>query len=204
MIRDREIAIITNCCTIGGIMKSLVIASILIFAPAVFAQRSASPNPAFWQSLKTLCGKAYAGKVVTAPANDSTFNGKKLVMHVFSCEPQKIKIKLLVGDDRSRTWLLYQYKDRLLLKHDHRKRDGKRDDVTDYGGWTTNSGTSTRQVFSADQETFSNTPAAATNVWWIDLAAGDHFTYNLQRIGTDRAYSLKFDISKAVPFLIDD
>jgi len=186
------------------IMKIFVIALLLISATGVFAQQSASPSISFWNSLQSLCGKAYAGSLQNAPANDTTFTGQDLSMHVFSCQPEKIKIALSVGEDRTRTWLIYFYEDRLLLKHDHRKKDGSRDEITNYGGWTTNLGSAKKQVFPADQETFSIIPDAASNVWWIDLEPGSHFIYNLQRIGTDRFFSLKFDTSKSIPFRVVD
>jgi hypothetical protein len=67
-----------------------------------------------------------------------------------------------------------------------------------YGGSTTNSGAASRQVFPADEETAKLLPAAAGNVWWIELAPGEYFTYNLRRIGTDRLFTVKFDLTKSV------
>ena len=67
-----------------------------------------------------------------------------------------------------------------------------------YGGLTTNVGIATRQMFPADQETVDTIPAAATNVWWIDLVPGEHFTYNLRRLGSERYFSIKFDLKTAV------
>ena len=155
-------------------------------------------NTAFWKELEKLCGKAYVGTVVAAPADDTTFKDKTLVMHVRSCEKDRIRIPFVVGEDRSRTWVLTRREDRLVLKHDHRHEDGKPDSVTMYGGSTTNVGTPVRQMFPADQETVNTIPAAATNVWWIDLVPGEHFTYNLRRIGTERYFSIKFDLRKPV------
>jgi hypothetical protein len=45
-------------------------------------------------------------------------------------------------------------------------------------------------------------PAAATNVWWVELVAGKFFTYNLRRIGTDRLFTIRFDLTKpvAIPY----
>lgn len=158
-----------------------------------------SPSDEFWSSLKKLCGKAYAGSTVTAPESDTTLKGKKLVMDVYSCQSRKIKITFIVGNDRSRTWVFYQSGDRLLLKHEHRLSNGTPDDVTNYGGWTTNQGTATRQVFPADEETSLIIPDAATNVWWVELMPGKSFIYNMQRLGTERLYSLNFDLSKEIP-----
>ena len=67
-----------------------------------------------------------------------------------------------------------------------------------YGGWTTNAGLATRQVFPADEETFNVIPAAAPNVWWIELVPGDYFAYNLRRMGSERYFSIKFDLKTVV------
>ena len=149
----------------------------------------------FWQSLQQLCGKAYKGTVVSAPANDTVFKDKVLIMHVRACEDATIKIPFFVGENRSRTWVFTKPNHQLQLKHDHRHKDGTPDSITQYGGRTTNSGTTTIQMFAADQKTANMLPAAATNVWWVELIPGKYFTYNLRRIGTDRLFSIRFDLS---------
>lgn len=152
----------------------------------------------FWTELQKLCGKAYAGALVSAPENDVAFKGKELVMHVRACDKNRVRIPFFVGADKSRTWVLTKKKDRILLKHDHRHEDGTPDKITMYGGWTTSGGATTRQMFPADQQTVDILPAAAANTWWIDLVPGEYFTYNLRRMGTDRFFSVRFDISKEV------
>ena len=158
-----------------------------------------SQSAIFWTELEKLCGKAFEGTVANAPADDTTFKDKKLVMHVRSCEKDRIRIPFFVGEDRSRTWVLTRRADRILLKHDHRHEDGTPDKTTMYGGWTTSGGTANRQMFPADQETADLIPAAATNVWWIDLTPNEFFSYNLRRMGTDRFFSIKFDLKKEIP-----
>lgn len=157
-----------------------------------------SPNAVFWSELQKLCGKAFAGTLAAAPADDTTFKDKTLLMHVRSCEKERIRIPFFVGDDRSRTWVLTQQNDRILLRHDHRHKDGTPDKVTMYGGSTTSVGMPTRQMFPADQETVNTIPAAAPNVWWIELVPGEHFTYNLRRMGSERYFSIKFDLKTTV------
>ena len=119
-------------------------------------------------------------------------------MHVRSCADNIIRVPFMVGEDRSRTWVFSREGERLQLKHDHRHADGAEDSITQYGGMTTNTGLSTLQVFPADQFTAQLLPAAATNVWWVELVAGKYFTYNLRRMGTDRWFSVRFDLSKEV------
>lgn len=178
-------------------IKFAVLTLIFLTTQSVFGQ--ANETNVFWSNLQKLCGKAFAGTVAAAPADDTTFKGKELVMHVRSCAKNQIKIPFFVGEDKSRTWVLTKMKNgRILLKHDHRHEDGKPDKVTMYGGLTTNSGSATRQMFPADDETVKVIAAAATNVWWIDLVDGDYFSYNLRRMGTERYFSIKFDLKKEI------
>lgn len=150
----------------------------------------------FWKNLKDLSGKAFEGQLVSAPANDD-FAGKKLVMHVLSADDETILIPFNVGDDRSRTWIL-KYKDgNIELKHDHRHEDGSNDKVTMYGGTSTNTGMPNMQVFPADQETVSVIPAAFSNAWWITVDS-TAYTYNLRRLGSDRVFTVSFDLTKEV------
>lgn len=150
----------------------------------------------FWNHLEKICGKSFAGEVVAAPSNDTTFKNKMLVMHVRSCNENIIRVPFMVGEDRSRTWVFSREGDLLQLKHDHRHPDGTVDSITQYGGMTSNTGLATLQVFPADQFTSQLLPAAATNIWWVELVEGKYFTYNLRRMGTDRWFSVRFDLSK--------
>ena len=118
-------------------------------------------------------------------------------MHVRSCKKNEIKIPFFVGEDKSRTWILSYKKDRISLKHDHRHKDGSEDEINFYGGITTNAGQSNIQIFSADQRTQKMIPAASTNVWWITLD-DKKFTYNLRRLGTERAFKVVMDITSPI------
>ncbi len=166
--------------------------------PEVNTEEEAKGVDLFWANINQLCGKSFEGKAISAPPNDTTFAGKRLIMDVRFCEGDIVKIPFSVGDNRSRTWVLKKEGDKILLKHDHRHEDGSEDQITQYGGWTTNVGTETRQVFPADQETTDLISYAAGNIWWIDLENGVKFTYNLRRMGTDRYFSVEFDLTKEV------
>jgi hypothetical protein len=158
--------------------------------------KTAIETEQFWNNLKELCGKSYEGQLVL-PENDEDFGGKRLVMHVRSCEENVIKIPFFVGDDMSRTWVLTLKDNRIQLKHDHRHEDGSPDEVTMYGGITTNAGQESIQAFSADEETKIMIPAASTNVWWITLDDKE-YTYNLRRLGTERVFRVVFDLSNEI------
>lgn len=173
--------------------------SIILFALSLplLAQETAG-SVQFWDQLKSHCGNAYEGQIIAGGQAGDAFTGKKLVMHVRACDDKIIRIPFFVGDDKSRTWVLTLKEDNtILLKHDHRLEDGSDDDVTMYGGRSTNTGLPTIQFFPADQETSDLIDYASNNVWWFTVDE-DAITYNLRRIGTDRLFSVKFDLSKTI------
>ena len=174
--------------------NSLLLVTLVVVLPSATIAQAQSPPSVFWSELQKLCGKAFAGTVAAAPADDVTFKEKALVMHVRACAKDQVRVPFVVGDDRSRTWVLTRKGDRIELRHDHRHADGTSDKVTMYGGWTTSVGMPTRQVFTADQQTVDVIPAAAPNVWWIELTPGETFSYNLRRMGSERYFSIKFDL----------
>jgi hypothetical protein len=157
-----------------------------------------SPLDQFWQNLHQLCGKAYEGRVLEAPPNDTSFTGKRLVMHVRSCTPSEIRIPLHVGEDRSRTWVLTRAAGSIRLKHDHRHEDGSEDKITQYGGDSGGGHSATKIELSADVHTASLIPEAKTNVWTVELHPGRMFVYALRREGTDRRFRLEFDLTTSV------
>lgn len=176
-------------------MKYLYSLLLIVICFQVKAQHDAA-SVQFWDKLSAHCGKAYEGKLVS-PASDSRFEGR-LVMHVRSCEEGRIRIPFFVGEDRSRTWVLTKNENNLIqLKHDHRHSDGTQDEVTQYGGKATNTGSLTTQFFPADQFTAELLPTAVGNVWWITVD-DTSFTYNLRRLGSETLFSVKFDLTKPV------
>lgn len=152
----------------------------------------------FWNNLSALCGRAFEGRLLTAPTNDD-FAGKQLIMHVRHCGTDTIMIPFNVGDNRSRTWIFTKQGNRIELKHDHRHEDGSHDAVTMYGGTSTNAGTANAQVFPADQQTRTIIPEAFSNVWWVTVS-DSAYTYNLRRLNTERIFTVSFDLTKPVAF----
>lgn len=155
-----------------------------------------SPGEVFWQKLKEHCGRAYEGRMPEG-ASTKDFEGKRLIMHVRSCEDGEIRIPFFVENDRSRTWVFTFEDGRIKLKHDHRHEDGKPDTITQYGGTAANHGSASMQIFPADQETAQLIDYAIGNVWWVTLNETE-FSYNLRRVGSDRLVSVVFDLSKAI------
>lgn len=176
-------------------MKNFLLISLVMLCVPTFSQEL-KPNEVFWKTLQLHCGRAYEGEIMSPSEND-TFSGKRLVMHVADCGKDFIHIPFFVGEDKSRTWVLTLVNGRIKLKHDHRHEDGSEDEITQYGGIASNTGLAGIQFFPADQETADLIPYAANNVWWITIDENT-FTYNLRRIGSERFFSVKFDLTKEV------
>lgn len=163
-------------------------------------ERDSEPDPQllFWEGLQALCGQAFEGRVVESVPPDPSFEGRPLVMHVRTCDPGEIRIPFHVGDDRSRTWVVTTTAVGLRLKHDHRHADGSVDEVTQYGGDTRGRGSPEVQDFPADPFTGGIVPAAAANVWTLEVHPGGTFAYALRREGTDRRFRVEFDLRNPV------
>lgn len=184
-------------------MKALICA-LLLTGCATTAPRTTGPlipADAFFARLTSLCGKAFAGRVVSTEAADADMRGQALVMHVRTCNASTIRIPLHVGADRSRTWVISRVAGGLRLKHDHRHEDGSEDVLTQYGGDGA-AGTAGRQEFPADA--FSKAlflskgnRASVTNVWAMEVQPGRIFAYELRR--PNRYLRAEFDLTRPVP-----
>ena len=183
-------------------MKRLVPLAALALSACAIVPRSDGPQQLFWQRLWALCGKSYAGRVVSDDPADRDMAASRLVIHVFACTPEAVRIAFHVGADRSRTWTIGRTATGLRLKHEHRRRDGGEEARSQYGGDTLSTGSARRQDFPADA--FSrrlfvreNIPASAANVWAVEIAPGRSFTYALDRQG--RHFRIEFDLTRLVP-----
>ncbi len=75
----------------------------------------------FFDNLKAYCGETFPGKVV----HGNPFPGVTEMSITFEvCDETEIKIPFVVGENKSRTWILTMTADGLQLKHDHRHEDG--------------------------------------------------------------------------------
>lgn len=165
------------------------------------------PQPAdlFMARLQALCGRAFAGRVVTSDPADAAFAGERLVMHVRECRADEVRIPFHVGDDRSRTWIVTRTTEGLRLKHDHRHADGSPDALTMYGGEAVGPGTPERQTFPADAESIAlfrrtGREVSVTNIWAME-AGPSAFAYELRRppIPGGRFFRVEFDLGQPVP-----
>ena len=183
-------------------MRYLTILSLSTLAAcsAPTASDPASPQEAFSASLETLCGKAFAGKLVSTDEADADFGAQSMVMHVRECSEAEVRIPFHVGEDRSRTWVITRQDAGLRLKHDHRHEDGSEDAVTQYGGDTAEHGSATRQSFPVDDFSIAmfereGLSASVTNIWSVEVSK-DMFAYELRR--ENRFFRVEFDTSRPV------
>jgi hypothetical protein len=164
-----------------------------------------SAGDAFMARLLALCGKAFAGHLVSTDPADADMRSQRLVMHVRECRPGEVRIPFHVGDDRSRTWVVTRTAAGVRLKHDHRHRDGSPDALTMYGGETVTPGTAGGQHFPADAEsialfTRTNRAVSNRNVWAIEVGPTT-FAYELRRppVPGGRFFRAEFDLVQPVP-----
>jgi hypothetical protein len=154
---------------------------------------------AWWERVQSLCGQAFEGHLVRAPEGDETFRDKRVVMHVRDCSAERIRIPLVIDEDRSRTWVLTRRDGRIELKHDHRHRDGSSEAMTMYGGTSSNAGSADTQMFPAGDLTRDAIPGSGLrSVWLIEVHPGERFVYAANRVGTERGFQVDFDLTRPV------
>ena len=156
-------------------------------------------HDAFFNAIKTHCGKAFQGKVSKDNVGN-TFGNAKLVMHVRKCTDSEIQIPFHVGDDASRTWIVTKTGAGLMLKHDHRNEDGSFHSSTMYGGHTVDEGFPKVQSFPADvysKSLFieSGIAASTDNVWQM-MIYPSRFSYRLIRPA--REVQVDFDLKNPI------
>jgi hypothetical protein len=187
----------------SGLWPTLLTLTAIACAPTSEAgrQKQAHDDPqlVFWENLLELCGQAFEGRVTESVPPDSSFAGKRIVAHVRSCDPGEIRIPFVVGEDRSRTWVVTTTSVGIRLEHEHRHEDGTEDPISRYGGDTRGRGSDAKQEFPADPRTARLVPAAATNVWSLELDPGRTLAYALRREGSERRFRVEFDLTRPVP-----
>ncbi len=161
---------------------------------------SVPEQDAFFDQIRAHCGKAFEGRVVSGGREGDGFSDQRLVMHVRECHDDRILIPFHVGEDRSRTWILSKTGAGILLKHDHRHKDGTNDESTMYGGHTQYRGWANAQSFPADdysKDLFTRLgfPQSNGNTWHIYVYP-KVFTYQLTREGRD--FKVDFDLTQPV------
>ncbi|MDH5631025.1 MAG: hypothetical protein OEY96_12810, partial [Gammaproteobacteria bacterium] len=175
-------------------IKLLLIILSVFATHSAFAKNDEQTQRQFYQTIKSLCGKTFHGKTLFPEDPDHDFAGKTLAMTLAKCTEQEIRIPFKVGEDTSRTWILSNTDKGLLFKHDHRHADGTPDEVTMYGGYTNDKGTTLSQSFAADEYTAKLIPEAKTNVWTVYFNQEQtQLFYYLERHGKPR-YKAVFEL----------
>ena len=170
-------------------MKSFlpVLAAACLAAGCAATRAPVDTRDGFMATLQGMCGQRFEGAQAYAidPKND--FVGKKISTQVV-CTPAGVRMPVLVGEDRSRTWIFTRGAAGLELRHDHRHPDGTPDAVTMYGGLAQAGGTARSQAFLADAHTARLVPGAETNVWTVSFSEdGNVLSYRLDRHAKPRA-----------------
>lgn len=183
---------------IHGLLSGCVVSLVLfVWASQLHAQTPESPAN-FIGQFAALEGQYFEGEITAGGREGDGFMGNRLLMHVAKVADNELRIPFFVGQDRSRTWIVTTNENGTLkLKHDHRHEDGSPDKITFYGGDAPNYGWDKQQTFPADAETCEMIGHACQNVWWMTMD-GSTFTYNLRRIGSERAFTVSFDLSQPV------
>jgi len=183
---------------------AIVLSALLALAAcATIVPRSASSHDQYFDRLRALCGQAFEGRVVTNEEADRDMAAARLFVQIRSCSDVELRIPFHVGNDHGRTWVVTRTATGLLLRHEHRSRDGSEAAPTGYGGETVAPGNPRRQEFPADRATRDlfvreNIPASITNVWAIEIVPGRLLAYELRRPG--RFFRAEFDLTRpAVP-----
>lgn len=161
-------------------------------ATCLLAGCAATPTPvdtrdSFMATLKTMCGQRFEGGQTYAVDPNNEFANKTISTEVI-CNATDVRMPVMVGQDRSRTWIFTRPAAGLELRHDHRHADGTPDKVTMYGGMAQAGGSARSQAFLADAHTARLVPGADTNLWTVTLSAdGTVLTYRLERHARPRA-----------------
>ncbi|PHR59781.1 MAG: hypothetical protein COA43_08810 [Robiginitomaculum sp.] len=164
------------------------------------AQNTSTPQEKFMQSLNALCGKSFAGKLVSTDEVDTKTASLPMVMEVRECSDTQMRIPFHIGDNHSRTWIITKTDQGLRLEHQHNHENGHADAVTLYGGDTTDIGTATHQnfpvnQFSKDMFVKEGLNVSVTNIWSIEISP-TKYAYEMRREG--RQFRAEFDLTQTV------
>lgn len=159
---------------------------------------SAEPVIEFMENLKIFEGQRFYGKVLFPENPDAPFNADTLYMNFESFTDTEVRMPFILGNDKSRTWVLTMNENGLLFKHDHRHSDGTPEDITMYGGYADDKGNAFFQNFPADLETSTMMPETSTNVWTFKFNEEmTEFHYILERHSAPR-FHVVFDLTAPI------
>lgn len=180
-------------------MKKLSVSLILLLFAISCGQQSSpetaiDTHQAFFNNLKALCGETFIGASTFPDNSEHPLVDTELRNHVSVCTDEMVRIELIRdGDYWHGAWVLEWREAGLHLFHDHLGEVRTMEDLIasgdahGYGGYANDQGSAIQQFFPADEATAEMLPAAATNVWMMQLdLENDQFIYYLERHGEPR------------------
>ncbi len=181
-------------------ISKMFVAGLLPVIIAACSPKPVSPQDQFWAGLQNLCGKSFAGKLVSLDETDVALQNQGMVMQVASCSDTEIRIPFHIGDNHSRTWVFSKTGSGLRLKHQHNHEDGHEDKVSQYGGDTVGAGSANHQEFPVDTYSIEmflreGLDVSVTNVWAVEVSQ-ELYAYELRR--ENRHFRVEFDLTHAV------
>jgi hypothetical protein len=113
----------------NSLVSALSAACLTLVCATAASANAADMRDQFMATLQSMCGQRFEGGLTYAidPKND--FAGKKMSTEII-CTSTDVRMPVLVGEDRSRTWIFTRTAAGLDLRHDHRHSDGTPDAVT--------------------------------------------------------------------------
>jgi hypothetical protein len=182
-------------------MRHRLLLGMLLLTPACLRIGPAPPRgllaveqQAWWDRLRTLCGRTLPGRLMEQGSADDRYRTEPLAARVTRCAADTVDIAFDVGGERTRTWQVTRESAGLRLRHFHSDAAGTAESPTGYGGSTVTRGTAQRQDFPADSATMRMLPPAARNVWSLEIAPGRAVAYTLARVGSNRRFRVEFAI----------
>jgi hypothetical protein len=153
------------------------------------------PQLAFWNAVRDLCGQAFEGRAVEWTAVDAEAAAAPLVLDVWQCYHDEIRLAFHIGDDASRVWLLTRDAEGLHLTHEVHGEDGTASDASGYGGVAGEEGTASRQAFRPDSETNARLPVAAGSIWTLEIVPHERLTYAFRSDREAVTFRVDFDLT---------
>lgn len=151
-----------------------------------------SSSDLFFNNLLSLCDETFVGESTFPDDSEHVLVDTELRAHISGCETGKVEIDLYRdGDTWHTTWVLEKRVEGLHLYHDHtgdqEKDELGEDHLTGYGGYADEHGSSTHQLFPADEYTAEILPEAASNVWSMEFDPDSgNLIYYLERHSSPR------------------
>lgn len=154
------------------------------------------PQVTFWNSVRDLCGQAFEGRAVELTAVDSAIAGQRLVLDVWQCYHDELRLVFHVGGDHSRVWRLTRDQGAMHLSHDVHTAAGAPAAVTGYGGEAADPGTANRQTFQADDRTVTRIPSADGSEWTLEIEPRERLEYAFRSADGTVRFRVEFDVSR--------